>query len=90
MSGVLVTEFWLDQVLDRTEFETALAAYFPGGEAKRINVVEDANPGYWLYHLHTPHDRREELIPFLKQYAEKHQAVNEQKPADSYPFNPEA
>ncbi len=90
MVDVWVTEFWLDKNLNRSEFERALEAEFPWAEAKRVEVVEDAKPGYWLYHLHTPYDRRRELEPFLAQYAERHSAVNEVEPAGSYPFNPDA
>ena len=90
MADVWVTEFWLDKNLNRSEFENAFERQFSGARADEIDLAEDANPGYWLYHLRMSHDRRQELGAFLAQYADKHSAVNEVKPADSYPFNPDA
>ena len=83
-----VTEFWLHKKLNRSEFETAFKAHFPGAETKRIDVVEDAKPGYWLYHLEIPLERKQELEPWLADYAKRHNAVNKQSLAGSYPFNP--
>ena len=88
MTGVLITEIWFDQNLDEAEFVAALERKFPGAEAKKITTVEDAKPGYWLYHLSIPSDGMEELIPFLEQYAATHGAEHEKMQASLYPFNP--
>lgn len=84
--GVLTTEFWLDTALDRAKFVKAFETNFQGGEAEELPVVPDAKPGYLLFHLHVPLERKGELVSFLERYALTNRAVNELKLADTHPF----
>ncbi|GEM_PF-3053167 len=85
--GRWTTEFWLDKSLDRAKFVKAFNTRFPGGEAEHQAVVSDAKPGYLLFHLHVPLEKKEKLVPFLEWYARAHSAENKWKPANGHPFN---
>ena len=86
--GDFVTEFWLSEKLNQDEFVRTFESHFPGSQAKRKKVVPDARPGYRLFHLHIPIKCKDQLFPFLDQYAQEHGAVNEKEQAGVYPFNP--
>jgi hypothetical protein len=88
--GICVTEFFLDDHLDPVEFELTFGVCFPGSQAKILNVPRDAKPGYLIYNLEMPMARKEELQPFLNEYARTHNADNKQHESSSFPFNSRA
>ncbi|MEX2013958.1 MAG: hypothetical protein WD896_01230, partial [Parcubacteria group bacterium] len=77
----------LDEEWDKADFAKAFATHFPGGEAEEEPVAEGVDQGYMVFYLHVPVERKRELAPFLKEYAETHSAFNEGRPAGNYPFS---
>lgn len=88
MTGVLITQFDLDQALDLEAFRRAFVARFDGG---RVDLIADeVYPGHRRLHLVTLTADRAALFPWLDEYARTHDAINRQKPGDGFPFNPNA
>ncbi|MBX4199105.1 hypothetical protein KW800_02405 [Candidatus Parcubacteria bacterium] len=87
MAGdMYITECWVDNKLDPTEFAKAFEAHFEGGKAEEKPMVVDAGEGYRLFQLWVAMERGGEVLPFIDQYAATHGTVNEQKPSGTFPF----
>ncbi|MDO8589838.1 MAG: hypothetical protein Q7R69_01020 [bacterium] len=85
--GEQATEFWLDKNLSCTEFIKAFESHFQGGRVESLSLVRVAKPGYMLFHLSVPLERKGELLVFLHEYAETRDADSDWKTAGVHPFN---
>lgn len=83
-----ITEFHLGNDFSLADLDRALDARFPGSRVEFQNLVPDALPGYQLLYLHVSLKYKQEVMPFLREYASRLGADFEEKQNSNFPFNP--
>lgn len=85
LTGVFITELWMDKRLSLAKFRSAFRLCFPDGNIH--DVIEDIvdSPGYRLLDVGVPLDEKEAILPFFDLFCRNEGAALSLEPRSTFP-----